>query len=224
MQRQTLKRFLGYSLVVASFALLATSAKPQERKAPPNNELPIVKGDCPHPIALTLTAANPTNFVAADFAPAQVNAQHMTGLGDTSINKNFLYTFQWKREQRCCQITKAILTVKMRSNQSGQSGNSDASNDGIAMMHLGNVVAPYNEAIYSNVTKPFVLGTPASKTWTLNAAALNNINTSGNLSFAVQDDTRVESATLQLWGCCLSTPRPEASEQSSIKSSPKVSN
>jgi len=120
MQSQTLKRYLRYSLLVASLTLSAASAKPQERKALPANEIPIVKSDCPHPIALTLTATNPANFFAADFSSGQLAAQHMTGLGDASINKNFLYTFQWKREERCCQITKAILTVKMKSNQSGQ--------------------------------------------------------------------------------------------------------
>ena len=167
MQTQRLKQYLRYSLLGASLALSAASARPQGR----NYELPIVKGECPHPIALTLTAKNPTSFVAADFAPTQVNAQHMTGLADTSINKNFLYTFQWKREQRCCQITKAVLTVKMKANQGGQSSTSaDAGNDGIAIMHLGNVVAPYNEAIYSNAPKPFVVATPVSKSWTLNPA------------------------------------------------------
>jgi len=218
MQNQRLKRHLQYSLLVAILALSAASAKPQDRKAVPINEIPIVRGDCPRPITLTITATNPTNFVAADFSSGQVAAPHMTGLGDPSANKNFLYTFQWKREERCCQITKAILTVKMKSNQPGQVGGSDASNDGIVIMHLGNVVAPYNEAVYSNVTKPFNVGTPADKLWTLNAAALNDINTIGTLSFAVQDDTQVVSATLQLWGCCLSTSRPGPSEKSSIKS------
>jgi hypothetical protein len=217
MHSKTLKRYLAYSLLVASFGLPAASAKQQERqerKAQPNFELPIVKGECPRPITLTLTAKNPTSFVTADFSPVQSAAPHMTGLGDTSINKNFLYTFQWKRDQRCCQITRAILTVNMKSNQSGKSGSSDASNDGIAIMHYGNVVAPYNEAVYSSVTKPFGLGQPASKSWNLNPAALNNINVSGNLSFAVQDDTRVESATLQLWGCCLDDVKGPSTEES----------
>jgi len=224
MQKQTLKRFLRYSLVLASFALLAPSAKPQERKALPNYGLPIVKGDCPRPIALTLTATNPTSFDAADFSAAQLAAPHMTGLGDTSINKHFSYTFHWKRDERCCQITRAILTVKMKSNQAGQLRTSpDAGNDGIAIMYNRNVVPPYNELVYIGPPPAwsFNVNQPAVKTWTLNPAALNAINASGRLSFDVQDDTRVESATLQLWGCCLTTARPEASEQSSIKSSPK---
>ena len=210
MQSRTLKRFLAYSLLVASFVMPAASAKQQERKALPNDALPINKSDCPRPIALTLTATNPTSFNPADFSPGQLAAPHMTGLGDTSINKHFLYTFQWKRDERCCQITRAILTVKMKSNQAGQLGTPDASNDGIVIMYNKSVVLPYNEAVYSAVPKPFPVGTPAAKTWTLNPAALNNLNASGRLSFGVQDDTRVESATLQLWGCCLTANTPQS--------------
>lgn len=223
MHSKTLKRFLAYSLLLASLALPAVSARQQERpdrKAQPSYELPAAAAECPKPIALTLTAKNPPFFVAADFSPAQVAAPHMSGLGDLSINKNFLYTFQWKRDQRCCQVTKAILTVNMKANQSGQAGGSDASNDGIAIMHNGTVVAPYNEAIYSNVTKPFPLGQPVTKSWALNPAALNIINTTGNLDFAVQDDTGVVSATLQLWGCCLSTQAGPATEPAAITNSP----
>ena len=212
MQRQTLKQFLAYSLLVATFALSTVSARPQEPKALPNYGLPIVKGDCPNPIALTLTAKNPTSFDPADFSPGQLAAPHMAGLGDTSNDKHFSYTFQWKRDERCCQITRAILTIKMKSNQAGRLGGSDASNDGIAIMYNKNVVPPYNEAVYSGVSKPFPVNQPATKSWTLNAAALNAINASGRLSFDVQDDTRVESATLQLWGCCLTTTQREAGE------------
>ena len=216
MQSQTIIRCLAYLLLVATLTLPAASAQQQERKAalPIDKEIPIVKGDCPRPIALTLTATNPTSFDPADFAQGQLNAPHMTGLGDTSINKNFLYTFKWKRDERCCQITKAVLTVKLRANQAGQAATSaDAGNDGIAIMHLGNVVPPYNESVYSNVPKPFPVGQPATKTWNLTGAALNNINAFNKLSFAVQDESRVDSATLQLWGCCLSTPRREGAEE-----------
>lgn len=219
MQSHTLKRYLAYSLLVASFTLLvaSASAQQQERKALPlDNTAPIVQSECPRPIALTLTATNPTSFIAADFAPVQLSAPHMTGLGDTAIDKNFLYTFQWKRDEKCCQITRAVLTVKMKSNGPGQSQTSaDAGNDGIAIMYAGAAVAPYNEGVYSNVTKPFGVGQVAVKTWTLTGAALNNLNASGHLSFAVQDDTSVQSATLQLWGCCLTAPRRDTAEEQS---------
>ena len=218
MLSQTLKRYLAYSLLLAGFTLSAASAsaqQPERRALPINGVLPVVQSECPRPIALTLTAANPTSFFAGDFTPGQVAQAHQTGLGDTTIDKNFLYTFKWTRDDRCCQITKAVLTVKMRSNGPGQSAtSSDAGNDGIALMHAGAVVAPYNEAVYSNVPKPFGVGQVAVKTWNLTGAALNNLNSSGNISFAVQDDTLVESATLQIWGCCLSTPRRDVAAES----------
>lgn len=206
MQNQTVKRFLTYALLFASFALTAASAKPQEQKKLPI-ELPIVlpiKGGCPNPIAVTLTATNPTTFDSGDFSLGQQNAPHMSGLGDPAQDKNFLYTFKWKRPSRCCQITRAVLTVKMKANLPGYSTTSaDAGNDGIAIMYQGNVVPPHNEAVYLGIPRPFPKGQPASKSWTLSPAALANLNASGQLSFAVQDETSVVSATLQLWGCCL---------------------
>jgi hypothetical protein len=211
MQSQTLKRYLVYSLVVASFALTVAIAKPQERKALPKDPLPIVRGDCPHPIALTLTATSP-NVVASDFSAAQL-ALPRAWLNDTAPNKAFLYSFQWRREERCCQITKAVLTVKMRANQGGQSAtSSDAGNDGIAIMHAGSSV--YSEAVYSSIPKPFTAGQAVTKQWTLNPAVLNILNGFGGFGLYVQDDTRVESATLQLWGCCLTGSAPQSTDYS----------
>ena len=211
MQSQTLKRFLAYSLLVASFALSAASARSQELKALPNYGLPIVKGDCPNPIAVTLTARNPTSFDSADFTQGDINAPRMSGLGDPSHDKVFLYTFQWKRPNNCCQITRAVLTVVMKANLPGQSKtSSDAGNDRVAIVSQRNLVPPYNDAVYSHW--PFNVGQPATYTRVLNAAALNNINQFSRLSFVVEDDTQVVSATLQLWGCCLTTTQRQPEE------------
>jgi hypothetical protein len=207
---QILNRSLAYALLVASLALTPAPALSQQRRAAPvNQELAVVpQAGCPKPITLTLTA-NPVSFYAGDFTQgpnSQLSSPHMNGLGQQTADRNFLHTFQWTKDQKCCQITRAVLTVKMKSILGGQTATSaDAGNDGIAIMYQGNVVAPYNEAVYSNVPKPFPAGTPATKQWVLNPAALNIINTYGRLSFAVQDDTSVVSATLQLTGCCLST-------------------
>ena len=116
-----------------------------------------------------------------------------------------------RTEERCCQITKAILTVNMKSNQRGQSKtSSDAGNDQIAIMSNGNPVSPFNELVYSPPPAwSFNMNQPATKSWPLNQTALDKINAFGRLSFGVGDDTRVESATLQLWGCCLSADAPE---------------
>jgi hypothetical protein len=107
----------------------------------------------------------------------------------------------------------------MKANEPGTLNGSDASNDGIAIMHAGLSVLPFNEKVYlPPVPLPFPAGQPAFKQWTLwpsgpSAAALANLNMYRRLSIYVQDDTRVESVTLQLWGCCLSGPRKDATEE-----------
>lgn len=155
---------------------------------------------CPAPINLTLTAATP-NVFKGDFTAAQLS-NYQTNLNYSGTDKQYLHTFEWKRKHRCCQITKAVLTVRMKALLPGQSNSSsDAGNDGIALMHLGASVPPYSERVYSSW--PFPAGQLATKTWHLTGAALANINAHSRLSFAVQDDTMVQSATLQLTGCCL---------------------
>ena len=220
MQRQTGKRFLALSLLLASFIVAAVSAKAQDRQTLPLNDGQIItKGACPRPIALTLTASTP-NVVNSDFSATQLGAPR-AWLNDPAINKSFLYTFQYAKDERCCEVTSAILTVKMKANQGGQSKTSaDAGNDGIAVMYLGSSVPPFSQLVYS--PWPFNAGQTATKTWNLTGAALAHLNATHRLSIYVQDDTMVQSATLQISGCCLSTPRPEAAnEQSSNKTSPK---
>jgi len=207
MQSQKLKRFLVYSLLIASFAQSAASASSQERKAAPgNDELPIIKSPCPKPISLTLTANTP-NVVTTDFSADQL-AGPRAWLNDPAINKHFLYTFHWTNDQRCCEITQALLTVKMKANQGGVSKTSrDAGNDGIAVM-LPTAVVAYSDSVYSppgGPGWPFSAGATAVKSWSLSPAALNSLNATHNLSIYVEDDTMVTSATLQLSGCCLTT-------------------
>ncbi len=215
MQRTTLKRYLAYSLLLASFILSASVAQSQDRRALPLNDAQIItKGTCPQPVALTLTASTP-NVVNADFSAGQLGAPR-AWLNDPAINKSFLYTFRWTKDEKCCEITSAVLTVRMKANQSGASKtSSDAGNDGIAIMYLGSAVAPFSQSVYSSWS--FTAGQTATKTWTLTGAALAHLNATRRLSIYVQDDTMVVSATLQISGCCLSAPPPQASEQSSIK-------
>lgn len=219
MQRQTLRRYLAYSLLVASLMLAAVPARMQERqegKVPGDVvAIPIGQTSCPKPVAVTLTATTPYAD-STDFTPGQFAAPR-AWLNDPASNKSFLYTFRWTQDQRCCEITRAVLTVRMKSNQGGMSKTSpDAGNDGIAIMHTGNVVPPYSQAVYISsvvpapvasspaVTYPFPAGQPSVKTWTLQGQALANLNMNRRLSIYVQDDTTVQSATLQIWGCCLS--------------------
>ena len=234
MRHQTLRRYLAYTLLVASLALATTaSVKPQERKAQPVDAVPGVKGDCPRPIAMTLTASTPnanTSYAdPLDFTPAMYAAPRAL-LNEQVPNKSFLYTFKWRKEGNCCEISRAVLTVKMKSLQPGTSKTSpDAGNDGISIMYNQSVVPPYSQAVYGSFTLPPVLGSPAVnytfpvgqpaiKQWTLTGNALSYLNASNRLSIYVQDDTKVESATLQLWGCCLSGQGKDGAADSSTAS------
>jgi hypothetical protein len=160
----------------------------------------MVKGTpCPAPFSITLDANIP--FVEnSDFNAVHL-ANYQTALGFTGKDKGYLHTFIWKPQAKCCQVTKAVLTVKLKANQSGTANGANAGNDTISIIHAGASVAPYSEKVYSSW--PFPAGQTAVKTWNLTGAALTIINTSKRLSFGVQDDTMVESATLQLSGCCL---------------------
>jgi hypothetical protein len=167
--------------------------------------VPPVSFPCPNPLHLTLTAGPGNvlnNVFAGDFSAAALAASR-TGLNDSGHDKFFLCTFTWRLPRHCCQITRAVLTVKMKSNKAGTSKtSSDAGNDTISISHAGLGGAALGESVYSSW--PFPIGTPSVKTYTLSPDALAFINTNHRLSFSVQDDTMVQSATLELWGCCLS--------------------
>lgn len=194
--------------LLAAVILLAASpvfAQTQERTVAGEAEavaLPV--NACPAPLNLTLNANTP-NVFTGDFAAGQLSS-YQTALNYPGADKHYLHTFQWKNEHRCCQITRAVLTVKMRANQDGSVNGSNAGNDNIVVMHLGAAVLPYSERIYTHppVNFPFPKGQTASKTWNLTGSALANINANSRASFDAEDDTGVISATLQLSGCCLS--------------------
>lgn len=212
MEDRTRNRYFSAALLVVTFTLSTGLTMAQEREARPV-ELQL-QSACPRPLALTLTATTP-NVVNADFTATQLGAPR-SFLNNPTLDKSFLYTFEWKREEACCEIGRAVLTVKLQANGGGMAKTSpDAGNDGIAIMHLGTSVAPFTEAVYSSW--PFSPGQVVTKTWNLTGAALNYLNADHRLSIYVQDDTRVVSATLQISGCCLS-PQKVKSETATVMS------
>src|SRR5947208_2764085 len=176
------------------FAAILLTAGPllaqvQERTVPTDAEATVPRtAACPAPFSVTLNANAP--YVLPSDLPRGANYQ--TGLNSTEADKAYFHTFVWKHEHRCCQITSAVLTVKMKALQPGQSNtSSDAGNDNITLWHAGQVVQPYNERIYNGLSHPFPAGQLATKSWTLNAAALGILNSTGTLTFGVEDDTSV---------------------------------
>jgi hypothetical protein len=190
--------FAATTLLAASPLLAQDLGRPARAITPDGVATPL--NICPAPLDLTLHATTPNVFTADFPAGALTN---VVGFNYSGPDKHFVYTFQWKPAHRCCQVTRAILTVNMKANQGGQSTNSsDAGNDNIALMHLGSTVLPYSARIYSSWH--FQAGQQVTKVWNLQGAALANVNANNRLSFYVEDDTSVLSATLQLIGCCLS--------------------
>lgn len=155
---------------------------------------------CPHPTYETLTASG-SSVVNADFSAAALAAPR-AGLNDSQPNKMFLYSFVWKPSGKCCTIVGATLTVKMMSNQPGSSKTaSDAGNDLIGITRNGAGVPGYAGPVYTSF--PFPANQATTKTYVLTGAELANLNADNRLSFNVEDDTRVTSATLSLARCCL---------------------
>ena len=192
-----------FTLLLAAAVLPGAApllAQAQERAIAVEAEtLPVRPAACPAPFMVTLNANTP-NALASD-VPRGVNYQ--TSLNYTQPDKAYIHTFVWRHEQKCCQVTGAMLTVKMKALLPGQAANSsDAGNDDIAIVHAGQVVQPFNERIY-NGPRPFPAGQMATKNWTLNPAALGILNSTGTLTLYVEDDTSVISAELKLTGCCL---------------------
>lgn len=150
---------------------------------------------CKPPITMTLNASTPY-ALQNDFSSGSW-ANHVQTLGYTGINKQYLHTFKWDRN--CGKIVKADLIVNMKANSGGASAtSSDAGNDRIGVYHGGTGIL--GEAVYS--AWPFPAGTAVTKQFNMitfaGGAALAVMNQFNSLSFVVQDDTSVTSATLQL--------------------------
>ena len=158
-------------------------------------------GGCPNPISETINVGQPN---VGAFRADQL-ALPRAWLNDSAANKAFLGTFQWKPKSKCCEITRATLTVNMKANTASTSATaSDAGNDTIGVMVGGVGAMPQPGGQVYTPTFAFPAGTLITKTFNITGTALANLETGGGLSFVVQDDTMVMSATLTLSDCCLS--------------------
>lgn len=162
---------------------------------------------CPNPFSLKIDASRPNiykpdfNFkkIAAELGISVNDIRTTMKIKETKSNLFYCHTFIWKPLHKCCQITKATLTVKMKALADGRGGM--AGNDRILIIHLGDTVAPYNEPVYDFI--PFYPGQTSTKIWNISGLALHYLNVEKRLSLLVQDDTSVLSAVLEIEGCCL---------------------
>lgn len=157
---------------------------------------------CPNPTSQTQPMTTP-GVVNSEFNAATL-ALPRAGLNDPATDKVFLGTFRWK-PPACCQITGAVLTVVMRANSAGANATTspDSGNDTLRVWGGGAAIAGLGGFIYPS--GPVALGQPATMTVVMNAAALAKMNANNRISFSVQDDTSVVSASLRIDRCCVKT-------------------
>jgi hypothetical protein len=117
--------------------------------------------------------------------------------GQTVINKAFRDTFHFKITSKCCQWNSGTLTVTYKALQSGPKGSSTSADDSRSVNYLGASVPGTGGYVYT--TFPVTAGTTVTTSYTIPA----DIVASGRVSFSLQDDSAVVSATLVVTGCCL---------------------
>jgi hypothetical protein len=151
---------------------------------------------CPTPRHVTLTASTPSANMA-DF-PANCSAGYEQNLGGTTPNRCYIHTFNLPVSgELCCQCVeskKNFLTITYKALQPGPPNSPTSANDtwGIVGGPSGPLYVP-----------PVGGGPPWQRTKTIPVTCAMLKNNPLRLSFAVQDDTSVTSATLDVDLCCV---------------------
>lgn len=181
-------------LATVLFGAILTASSTMAQVPPAPGAMP-----CPNPTTQTISLTTPV-VVNAEFSAAALAAPR-AGINDPISNKVFLHTFRWD-PPACCQITSATLTVVLRANQQGVSPptSPDAGNDTIGVSSGGVGLPGMGGRIY---TSPVTTNQQVTKTFVMDATGLAAMNANNRLSFSLQDDTRVVSATLRIERCCV---------------------
>jgi hypothetical protein len=137
--------------------------------------------------------------------PAFWNKLQNSQFNQTGIDQPFAYTFKfpaWTNSgKECCRcVDGATLTVKLKALQTGGVGTASSGNDG---MSVGSSLAPGPSHTVVPGHYIWPNGATAGQIETLTFQIPCKYLTNGHLSFTVQDDTAVLSATLSLTRCCL---------------------
>jgi hypothetical protein len=199
------------------FSLSALAQEEQQRILPKPQPVPVqpqpIDGNvpCPDPKTITLTAPPPS---AANVDPSQLPASLINppnaepNFGGTTPDKVFRHTFQFKLpENKCCQCTNVTLTLKLKALLDASDPNhsaADASNDKWYIYKNGELCGSSGFTGYGWVyDKPTKQGTVITKTIRIPCECLAVHGNAGKLTFVIQDDTSVQSATLTGNGCCV---------------------
>ena len=167
---------------------------------------------CPNPLApVTMTRGGAT---AATPDVTDFPSGSLTGMmyNQTSYDQDFRDTIRFRKPSTklCCQFNTlprtgfyGKLTVKYKALDGGPQGSSSSYNDGGGLVYLGHSVPGQSGFIYPQGAS-VATGQIAVHTYYLTAAIVQ----SGAVSFAVQDDSAVVSATLEVPGGCCLQPTP----------------
>lgn len=182
------------ALVLAALGLAGFGVAQETPEAPvPPGSKPV---PCPDPMHINLSASSGAAPHGADF-PAQCSAGYSSMLNGNQSNTCFRYTFTLKPLTECCQCTSATLSIKYTALEDGQSATSGAGNDSMSLWSNGSAIPGTSQPLYT--TFPFKKGQKGRKSIPIKCEWLKN----NRLSFIVQDDTAVTSATLNVVGCCI---------------------
>jgi hypothetical protein len=181
--------------------LMAASKVPaQEDRATtighePIIDIPVVR--CPFPEVLRFPGGTVASPVLTEFPPAVRPVIGGSIWNQTVADKAFGHTFRYPvtTPNECCVITSGELIINLKALQTALPGVNGASgNDGVNV-YSGTALVVGHVPWTSGVTA----GTVKTVTFPIAATFL----TGGLLSFYVQDDTAVTSATLIITRCCL---------------------
>jgi hypothetical protein len=176
-------------LILLLTAGLAAAQEPRET---------IPRIPCPYPFAVHLTGGPGAPSPAPVLQEFPANLQQLIAGSlwtQKAINKQFGHTFHFPSSKECCLMTKATLTLHLIALQGGAGATS--ANDGVSVYanhQLAGQSTPWSQTVTTGDTTTITFSIPA------------NLLTGGMVSFYVQDDTAVESANLDVEGCCLKRP------------------
>jgi len=183
-------------ILLAGGSLLAQEARARPQAGRPY--VPALVIPCPFPTKLTIPGGTtPPAPVLAQFPAAWHPNIAGSTWNQTVADKHFAHTFTFPAQPRvCCLMTKGVLTVTIKALQSAGAGGAASANDAVHVTSGGTVVASQQPWLTTGVTA----GTVATVTFPIPA----NVLSTGMVSFYVQDDVAVVSASLTVEGCCLS--------------------
>ena len=182
--------------------LRSPGAAQEERHIQPGTITPIQicpKGYQQQSINLTASAPSPATPNLADFPTSSCSAGFEPNFGGTLSNRCFRQTFTWKTPGPECSCLSGELTIQYKALEGG------ASNDTFAIFSGGSVVPGTSLPLYPG-------GVPIGQTMTKKIPLSCDLLKNNRLSFLIQDDTSVLSATLHVVYCCPPCPSGQVLE------------